>query len=87
MTTTATEFKMGETFIIEGISIANPSVINFRGEVRVGVCDIEGEFKSWATDAVPFALDSNYATSVVNISAKVDDYIVSGDRLRTFYRV
>lgn len=86
MTTKATEFKMGETFIIDGISIANPSVINFRGEVRVGVCDIEGEFKSWATDAVPFALDSNYATSVVNISAKVDDDIVSGDRLRTFYR-
>lgn len=86
MTTQTKEFETGVAFVIEGISIANPAVINFAGELRVGVCDIDGEFKSWASEAIPFALDSGYATSVVNISAVVNGEIVSGDRLRTFYR-
>lgn len=86
MTTKATEFMSGQAFVIEGISIANPAVINFDGEVRVGVCDITGEFKSWASEAIPFSLDSGYATSVLNIEAKIKDDIESGDRLRAFYR-
>ncbi|MBR2428743.1 MAG: C10 family peptidase [Alistipes sp.] len=86
MTTQTKEFETGVSFVIDGISIANPAVVNFDGEVRVGVCDIEGEFKSWASDAVAFSLDSGYATSVVNITAQVEDEILSGDRLRAFYR-
>ncbi len=86
MTTKTTEFKADERFVIDGISIANPSVIDFEGEVRVGVCDIEGEFKSWASDAVPFSLASGYATSVLNVEIKVKGDIESGDRLRAFYR-
>lgn len=85
MTTTTTEFKSEEKFVIDGISITNPSIINFEGEVRVGVCDINGEFKSWASDAVPFSLYSNYATSVLDVEAKIVGEIESGDRLRAFY--
>ena len=86
MTTKATEFMSGQAFVIDGISIANPAVINFDGEVRVGVCDITGEFKSWASEAIPFSLDSGYATSVLNIETEIKDDIESGDRLRAFYR-
>lgn len=86
ITTQTKEFEAGSMFVIDGISIANPAVVNFDGEVRVGVCDIDGEFKSWASAAVPFSIDSGYATSVVNVTANVEEMIVSGDRLRVFYR-
>lgn len=86
ISTSTKEFQQGVKFVVEGISIANASVLNFEGEVRVGVCDINGEFKSWASEAVAFALDAGYATSVVNITAEVENEILSGDRLRAFYR-
>ena len=86
MTTRETEFQSGKPLIIDGISIANPAVINFNGEVRVGLCDIDGEFKSWASDAVSFSLDAGYATSIVNMTAVVAKEIESGDRLRAYYR-
>lgn len=86
ITTKETDFQSGKAFMIEGISIANPAVVNFAGEVRVGVCDIDGEFKSWASVEVPFSLDSGYATSIMNITANVEEDIASGDRLRAFYR-
>lgn len=85
MTTKTREFESGVAFMIEGISIANPAVVNFEGKVRVGVCDIAGEFRSWASEPIDFSLDVGYATSVVNITAKVENEIVSGDSLRAFY--
>lgn len=86
MTTETKEFVSGEEFLIEGISIANPSVVNFDGDIRVGVCDITGEFKSWASEATALALDAGYATSVLDVYAVVREDICAGDRLRAYYR-
>lgn len=86
ISTSATEFFSDEEFFVDGVSIANLSVLDFEGEVRLGVCDINGEFKSWASDAISFSLPAGYATSIIDIVAKVKEDIASGDRLRVFYR-
>lgn len=86
ISTQVREFAQGEKFIIDGISIANPSLLNFSGEIRVGVCSTDGEFKAWVSDAHHVSLFPNYGSSVANVEVLIEDEIVSGDRLRIFYR-
>ncbi|MBE6175763.1 MAG: hypothetical protein E7146_02050 [Rikenellaceae bacterium] len=86
MATSAREFNEREPFTIDAISVVNAAVVSFDGDVRVGVCDIRGEFKSWASEAVGFSIDAGYATSVASVVATVEDEIVAGDRLRVYYR-
>lgn len=86
ISTQATEFAKGESFVVDEITIVNPSILDFSGEVRLGVCSISGEFKSWASDAVEFVLPSMYGSSVVDITVTISEEILSGDRLRAFYR-
>lgn len=81
-----TEFAEDEPFMVEGVSIVNPSVLDFSGEVRFGVSDIDGGFKSWASEAIAFELPTMYGTSVVDVEVVVEEKIVSGDRLRVFFR-
>ena len=80
------EFERGRSFTIEPIPMGNYSQLDFKGEVRVGVCGIDGELKSWATEPQKFDLPSFYATSCNGMSAVVNDEIVEGDRLCAFYR-
>lgn len=82
----ATEFVPGIRFVIDAISVVNPSILNFDGNIRVGVCDINGEFKSWASDAQSISLENYYATSVLNVDAIINTEIESGDRLSIYYR-
>ena len=84
---TTEEFVRGEQFTIDNITIANPSVVDFEGEMCVGHCDIDGNFKSWVTSAVPFSLISGYAYITGELSALIEGEICAGDRLRVFYRV
>lgn len=86
ISTQATEFVAGESFVVDGITIINPSILDFSGEVRLGVCNITGEFKSWASEPEEFALPSMYGSSVVDVTATINEEILSGDRLRAFYR-
>ena len=86
MTTQTKEFATGVEFMIDGISVANPSVVDFYGDIRLGVCDIKGECKSWASEEKAISLDLGCATSVLDIYCVVSDEICSGDRLRAFYR-
>ena len=81
-----TEFERGKLFNVEPIPMGNYSQLDFRGEVRVGVCGADGELKSWATEAQKFDLPSFYATSCDGMSAVVNDDIMEGDRLCAFYR-
>ena len=80
------EFERGKQFSVEPIPMGNYAQLDFKGEVRVGVCGADGELKSWATDAQKFDLPSFYATSCDGMSAVVNDDIVEGDRLCAFYR-
>ena len=84
---TTEEFVRGEPFTIDNITIANPSAVDFEGEMCVGHCDIDGNFKSWVTSAVPFSLISGYANTCNELSALIEGEICAGDRLRVFYRV
>lgn len=86
ISTQATEFVENESFVVDSIIIVNPSILDFSGEVRLGVCSLSGEFKSWASEAVEFALPSMYGSSVVDITVTISEEILSGDRLRAFYR-
>lgn len=86
LSVSTTTFERGKTFNVEPIPMGNYSQLDFKGEVRVGVCGADGELKSWATAAQKFDLPSYYATSCDGMSAKVDDDIVEGDRLCAFYR-
>ena len=83
---TATEFECGVPFDIESISIGNYSQIDFKGEVRVGVCDARGELKSWATEVHKLELPARYGGGCGTMSAVVDSDIVVGDRLAVYYR-
>ena len=80
------EFERGKPFSIEPIPMGNYSQLDFKGEVRVGVCSADGELKSWATEPQKFDLPSFYATSCDGMNAVVNDEIVEGDRLCAFYR-
>ena len=80
------EFERGKPFSVEPIPMGNYSQLDFKGEVRVGVCGADGELKSWATVAQKFDLPSLYATSCDAMSAVVEGEIVEGDRLCAFYR-
>jgi hypothetical protein len=82
----ATEFERGVPFNIESISIGNYSQVDFKGEVRVGVCDKHGELKSWATEARDFELSARYGGGCGTMSAVIESDIVEGDRLAVFYR-
>lgn len=81
-----TAFEKGMLFTIEPVTIANYSQLNFEGEVRVGVCDSHGEWKSWATEAQTLSLPSMYGGSTNSMSAVVKEEILLGDRLSLFYR-
>ena len=81
-----TEFAQGVPFDIESISIGNYSQVDFKGEVRVGVCDKYGEFKSWATEAHSFELPARYAGGCGTMSAVVESEILEGDVIAVFYR-
>lgn len=81
-----TEFAMGKEFVIERLALANTAVLNFTGDVRVGVCDIDGKFKSWATDKVYFTLEAGYVNYLSRLKASITEPIAAGDRLRLFYR-
>ena len=80
------EFERGKPFSVEPIPMGNYSQLDFKGEVRVGVCSADGELKSWATEPQKFDLPSFYATSCDGMNAVVNDEIVEGDRLCAFYR-
>lgn len=73
-------------FDIESISIGNYSQVDFKGEVRVGVCDKHGELKSWATEARDFELPARYAGGCGTMTAVVESEIVEGDVIAVFYR-
>jgi hypothetical protein len=60
--------------------------VEFKGEVRVGVCDKHGEFKSWATEAHGFELPARYAGGCGTMSAVVESEIHEGDVIAVFYR-
>ena len=82
----ATEFERGVPFNIESISLGNYSQLDFKGEIRVGVCDVYGEFKSWATEAQELELPSRYGGGCGAMTAVIKSDIVAGDRLAAFYR-
>ncbi len=81
-----TEFERGVPFNVESISIGNYSQIEFKGEVRVGVCDMNGEFKSWATEAHSFELPARYGGGCGAMTAVVESDIVAGDMIVVYYR-
>lgn len=82
-----TQFERGKEFRVESISVVNNTLLLLSGELRVGVCDAQGEWKSWATDAVKFLLLSSHQTSEQNLRAVVEQDIELGDRLCAFYRI
>jgi hypothetical protein len=81
-----TAFEQGVPFNIESISIGNYAQLDFKGEVRVGVCDKHGERKSWATEAKSFELPARYAGGCGTMTAVVESEIVEGDVIAVFYR-
>ena len=80
------EFATNVPFQIDYIPVVNLSMLDFKGEVRVGVCDINGLFKSWATESLPFELPSNYMDYCDAMEAVITEEIAGGDHLRVFYR-
>ncbi|MBQ5710739.1 MAG: C10 family peptidase [Alistipes sp.] len=82
-----TQFERGKEFRVESLSVVNNTLLLLSGELRVGVCDAQGEWKSWATDAVKFLLLSGHQTSEQNLRAVVEQDIELGDRLCAFYRI
>lgn len=87
LTISETQFEKNREFSIESITVVNNSLLIFNGEVRVGVCDSRGEWKSWASDAVKFYLLSGHQDSRQGIRAVVESDIEAGDRLCAFYRI
>lgn len=81
-----TTFEKGVSFTIEPATVANYSQLHFDGEVRVGVCDSRGEWKSWATEPHKLSLPSMYGGGTSQMSAVVMEDILMGDRLSLFYR-
>ena len=79
-------FERGVPFEIEPITLANYSQLDFVGNVCVGVCSHDGEFKSWATESQYLNLPSLYGASCHTMSAVINEEIVEGDRLAVYYR-
>ena len=86
LSTFAREFVEGVPFEVNPISVGNYSQLGFNGEVRVGLCDMRGEFKSWVTEAECVELLPLYASSTDRLSGVIEDDIAVGDRLSAFYR-
>ncbi|MBQ2364123.1 MAG: C10 family peptidase [Alistipes sp.] len=86
MKLSTTTFERGVPFNIEAISIGNYSQLDFNGDIRVGVCDMSGELKSWVIEALPFSLPAGYVNSYGTMTAVIDSEILEGDRLAAFYR-
>ena len=84
--TTTKQFERGVPFDIEPITLANYSQLNFKGDVRVGVCSASGERKSWATEVQHLDLPSMYGASCQKMSGCIDEEIIVGDRIAVFYR-
>lgn len=80
------EFTSGEQFTIRSISYCNFSHLSFKGQMRVGLADLNGEFKSWVSEPFSVDLGVNYATSEQYISAVINDNIELGDRLYVYYK-
>jgi hypothetical protein len=76
----------GEQINVESISIANYSQLDFKGEIRVGVCNKHGEHKSWATEAQKFELPARYGGGCGAMTTIIECDIEEGDRLAVFYR-
>ena len=81
-----TTFERGVPFEINPISVANYSQLSFSGDVRVGVCNVNGEIKSWATEPQYLDIPSMYGASCESMSAVITEAIDDGDRLMVFYR-
>ena len=79
-------FERGVPFEISPISLSNNSQLNFVGEIRIGVCDVKGEIKSWATESQRFEIPAMYGASSDAMTAVVNDEILEGDRIALFYR-
>ena len=80
-----TEFERGVPFNVESITLGNYSQLDFKGKVRVGVCDMYGEFKSWATEAQNLELPSIYGGGCGAMTAVIESDIIAGDRLVVYY--
>ncbi|MBO7265876.1 MAG: C10 family peptidase [Alistipes sp.] len=80
------EFTSGEPFTIRSISYCNFSQLSFKGQMRVGLADLNGEFKSWVSEPFGVDLGVNYATSEQYVSAIINDNIEQGDRLYVYYK-
>ena len=80
-----TEFERGVPFNIESITLGNYSQLDFKGKIRVGVCDVYGEFKSWATEAQNLELPSIYGGGCGAMTAVIESDIIAGDRLVVYY--
>ena len=80
------QFERGVQFEILPITLGNYSQLDFAGDIRVGVCSSEGEFKSWATESQHLDLPSRYGASCSTMSAVINEDIAEGDRLAVFYR-
>ena len=76
----------GEQINVESISIANYSQLDFKGEIRVGICNKHGERKSWATEARSFELPARYGGGCGAMTTIIECDIEEGDRLAVFYR-
>lgn len=79
-------FEQGVPFEISPISLSNNSQLNFVGEIRIGVCDVKGEIKSWATESQRFEIPAMYGASSDAMTAVVNNEILEGDRIALFYR-
>lgn len=80
------EFVENVPFDVKPISVGNYSQLDFRGEVRVGLCDKSGEFKASVTEAAGIELLPLFASSTDGMKGVIKDDIAVGDRLAVFYR-
>lgn len=81
-----TDFERDKPFIVESLSYVNNSTfLVFDGKVRLGVCNAQGEWKSWASEASDVSLRSTYQDSKVNIEATITHDIEQGDMLCAYY--
>lgn len=84
--TSTQTYERGVPFEISPISVTNYSQLNFSGDLRIGVCNVKGEIKSWATESQHLDLPSLYGGSTNRMTALISEDIEEGDRLSLFYR-
>lgn len=84
--TSTQTYERGVPFEISPISVTNYSQLNFSGDLRIGVCNVKGELKSWATESQHLDLPSLYGGSTNRMTALISEDIEEGDRLSLFYR-